>query len=123
MPQVVSRKTVMRVMLVVAFASLCGLPRRSRAAQVPTTPAYREVTDELGRSIRIPQIIHRIVSLAPNLTETVYALGLQDRLVGDTDYCDYPPEAQQKPKVGGRRLARAIGLIAFDTLAKRPILN
>jgi len=100
-PQVVSRKTVMRVMLVVAFASLCGLPRRSRAAQVPTTPAYREVTDELGRSIRIPQIIHRIVSLAPNLTETVYALGLQDRLVGDTDYCDYPPEAQQKPKVGG----------------------
>jgi iron complex transport system substrate-binding protein len=35
------------------------------------------------------------------LTETVYALGLQDRLVGDTDYCDYPPEAQKKQKVGG----------------------
>ena len=64
-------------------------------------PAYRQVTDEIGRTIRVPQSIHRIVSLAPNLTETIYALGLQDRLVGDTDYCDFPTEAQQKPKVGG----------------------
>jgi cobalamin transport system substrate-binding protein len=64
-------------------------------------PAYRQVTDEVGRNIRVPKSIHRIVSLAPNLTETIYALGLQDRLVGDTDYCDFPPEAQQKAKVGG----------------------
>ena len=35
------------------------------------------------------------------MTETVYALGLQDLLVGDTDYCDYPPDAQKKQKVGG----------------------
>jgi iron complex transport system substrate-binding protein len=35
------------------------------------------------------------------LTETIYALGLQDLLVGDTDYCDFPPDAQHKPKVGG----------------------
>ena len=65
------------------------------------TPSYREVTDELGRTIRVPQTVHRIVSLAPSLTETVYALGLQDRLVGDTDYCDFPADAKLKPKVGG----------------------
>ena len=70
-------------------------------APLPAPPAYRQVTDEIGRTIRVPQSIHRIVSLAPNLTETIYALGLQDHLVGDTDYCDFPPEAQQKPKVGG----------------------
>ena len=64
-------------------------------------PLYKEVVDELGRSVRIPQPVQRIVSLAPSLTETVYALGLQDRLVGDTDYCDYPPDAQKKTKVGG----------------------
>ena len=45
--------------------------------------------------------MQRIVSLAPSLTETIYALGLQDRLVGDTDFCDYPPDAQKKTKVGG----------------------
>jgi iron complex transport system substrate-binding protein len=64
-------------------------------------PTFREVVDETGRTVRIPQPVMRIVSLAPSLTETVYALGLQDRLVGDTDYCDYPPEAQRKQKVGG----------------------
>ena len=76
-----------------------GLWANSQATPAP--PALRQVTDEIGRTIRVPQSIHRIVSLAPNLTETIYALGLQDYLVGDTDYCDFPLEAQQKPKVGG----------------------
>jgi iron complex transport system substrate-binding protein len=64
-------------------------------------PIYKDVLDEVGRTVRIPQPVQRIVSLAPSLTETIYALGLQERLVGDTDYCDYPPEAQKKTKVGG----------------------
>jgi cobalamin transport system substrate-binding protein len=64
-------------------------------------PTYREYTDETGRLVKVPQNVERIVSLAPSLTETVYALGLQEHLVGDTDYCDYPPEAQKKTKVGG----------------------
>lgn len=68
----------------------------------PAAPAqFREVVDETGRTVRIPQPVLRIVSLAPSLTEAVYALGIQDRLAGDTDYCDYPAEAQKKPKVGG----------------------
>ena len=100
-PHVIAQKSLMRRTLVVALAFVCGLPLTTRAAQTSAPAPHREVTDELGRTIRVPQTIRRIVSLAPNLTETVYALGLQDRLVGDTDYCDYPPEAQQKPKVGG----------------------
>jgi len=98
-PHVVAQKTLMRVSLVAVF--LWGFPPVTRAAQIPPLPAYREVIDEIGRTVRIPQTIRRIVSLAPSLTETVYALGLEDRLVGDTDYCDYPPEAREKPKVGG----------------------
>ncbi len=43
----------------------------------------------------------RIVSLVPSATEIIYALGGEDRLVGVTDYCDWPPQARQKPSVGG----------------------
>lgn len=43
----------------------------------------------------------RIVSLAPNMTEILFALGLGDRIVGVTSYCDHPEEAKEKPKVGG----------------------
>ena len=90
------------------FAFVAGLlfcaamSRAQSAAPISSaSPAFREVTDETGRTVRVPQPVNRIVSLAPSLTETVYALGLQDRLVGDTDYCDYPPDAQKKTKVGG----------------------
>ena len=73
--------------------------------------------DETGRTVRIPQPVQRIVSLAPSLTETVYALGVQDRLVGDTDYCDYPSDAQKKTKVGG-----AINPSLEQVVALRPDL-
>lgn len=43
----------------------------------------------------------RIISLAPATTEILYALGLEDRIVGVTNFCDYPEEARNKPKVGG----------------------
>ena len=85
-------------------AFLCAAaPSHAQSATHPPTepPPFREVVDETGRTVRIPQPVRRIVSLAPSLTETIYALGLQDRLVGDTDDCDYPPDAQKKTKVGG----------------------
>ncbi len=71
----------------------------------------RDVTDELGRKIQIPLTIHRVVSLAPSITETLYTLGVQDRLVGDSDYCDYPPEAKLKTHVGGT-ISPSIEMIA-----------
>jgi iron complex transport system substrate-binding protein len=81
----------------------CAAPSRAQSAPTVSSgpPAFREVTDEVGRNVRVPQPVRRIVSLAPSLTETIYALGLQDRLIGDTDYCDYPPDAEKKAKVGG----------------------
>jgi len=51
-----------------------------------------------GRAEEAPR---RIVSFAPSITETLFALGLGGRVAGDTRYCDYPPEAAAKPKVGG----------------------
>ena len=88
---------------VVVFSCAAASSRAQSAttAAPPEPPPFREVLDETGRTVRMAQAVRRIVSLAPSLTETIYALGLQDRLVGDTDYCDYPPDAKKKTKVGG----------------------
>jgi iron complex transport system substrate-binding protein len=59
------------------------------------------VRDMLGRDVTLPARPTRIVSLVPSVTEIVYALGGEDRLIGRTDYCDFPPAARAKPSVGG----------------------
>ncbi len=86
--------------LAVPAAALAGTQAPASPPSTPL-PSKIEVTDEVGRRVSVPVPVRRIVSLAPNLTETVYALGAQDRLVGVTDFCDYPPEARQKTSVGG----------------------
>ena len=101
-------------------------------ASVPTTAltaapaAFITVTDDAGRQVTLKNLPARIVSLAPSNTEVVYALGLGDALVGDTEYCDYPPEAKSKPKIGGFAnidLEKVVGLnpdlvLATDIHAK-----
>lgn len=83
--------SVMLVGLIVA----CALP----AEEAVLFPI--EVTDQLGRVVKLDKIPERIISLAPSNTEIVYALGLEDKLVGVTEYCDYPEAAKDKPKIGG----------------------
>jgi iron complex transport system substrate-binding protein len=57
--------------------------------------------DDAGRSVAVPDHVHRVVALSPSLTNTVYALGAQSDLVGITNYTVYPAEAaRQKPSVG-----------------------
>jgi len=80
----------------VVSALFASAPPRAFAAQ----DAGRVITDEVGREVKVPADVKRIVTLAPNLTEIVYALGLADKLAGDTNECDSPPEAKSKPHVG-----------------------
>ena len=68
----------------------------SRSTAVP----MRIVTDDLGRRITVPTDIKRAISLAPSVTESIFAVGAGDRLVGDTTYCNYPEEAKSIAKVG-----------------------
>jgi iron complex transport system substrate-binding protein len=99
-PKLIVRSVVVAVTLWIA-PSMAHL----HAEQNPNTPApkesFRVIQDETGRSVRIPVRVRRVVSLAPSMTESIYALGMDDLLVGDTDYCDYPADAMKKHKVGG----------------------
>jgi iron complex transport system substrate-binding protein len=67
-----------------------------------TSPAGAlTVRDMLGREVVLAGPPARIVSLVPSVTEIVFSLGAQDRLVGRTDFCDYPLRVRSKPSVGG----------------------
>jgi iron complex transport system substrate-binding protein len=59
-----------------------------------------EITDFKGRKVTIEKPPERIVTLAPGITEILFELGLGDKVVGVTDYDDYPEEVFAKPKVG-----------------------
>lgn len=59
------------------------------------------VADASGASLRLPAPARRIVSLAPHLTELLYAAGAGEKLVGAVDYSDFPPAAKNLPRVGG----------------------
>ena len=86
-----------------ALAARAQAAAPSPPAEAPAKAAesFVEFHDDLGRVVRIPAAPQRIVSLAPNLTETVFALDLGARLFGDTDFCDYPAEARMRTRVGG----------------------
>ena len=71
-------------------------------------------TDDMGRQVEISKVPQRIVSLAPSNTEILFALGLGDRVVGVTRYCNYPEEAKEKEEIGGGATAEIDKIIALD---------
>jgi iron complex transport system substrate-binding protein len=88
-------------------------PAQERAA-ARTGERTITVTDDFGESVTIRGVPQRIVSLAPSNTEILYALGLEDRIVGVTDYCDYPASAADKPKIGGYSTISIEKVLAAD---------
>ena len=62
--------------------------------------ASRTVRDTVGRQMLVPEKPRRVISLAPSITEIIFALEQSEKLVGATLFSDYPEEARQLPKVG-----------------------
>jgi iron complex transport system substrate-binding protein len=82
-----------------------------------------EITDQLGRVVKLDKIPQRIVSIAPQNTEILFALGLADKVVGVTSYCNYPPEAKEKPSIEGFSTPNIEEIIALspDLILAAPI--
>ncbi|HSL92634.1 MAG TPA: cobalamin-binding protein [Candidatus Limnocylindrales bacterium] len=75
------------------------------ASMAPVSPARAafplELMDDRGVVVRLPSEPRRLVSLAPSLTEIVFLLGQEKKLVGVTRYCNYPAQARALPRIGG----------------------
>jgi iron complex transport system substrate-binding protein len=81
--------------LVVLLSLLVGMTVGCQAEFTPGT-----YTDDMGREVTIDEVPQRIVSHVPSITEMLFALGVGERVVGVSDYCDYPEEARSKTSVG-----------------------
>jgi iron complex transport system substrate-binding protein len=73
-----------------------------------------EVTDMIGRTITLDGIPEKIVSLAPSNTEILFSLGLGDKIVGVSEFCDYPAAAKEKPNIGGYSTADVEKIVATE---------
>lgn len=94
------------ITLAVALPLFAGGTQESSPSSVPPTgrsPFPLTVTDARDKTITLKTEPVRIVSLGPNMTELIYALGRGDLLAGRTDWCDFPAAAAQVPSVGSLR--------------------
>ena len=102
-------------------------PVQSEADVLPDYPLT--VIDDLGRKVTINKLPQRIVSLAPSNTEILFALGLDDKIIGVTDYCDYPDAAKTKTRVAGystpdleRLVSLQPDLIVAESIQEKTVL-
>lgn len=92
-------KKVLLLLIGLGLLWLCGCAGGNRDAG--SDAPFAVVLDQAGREVTVPDAPQRIVSLSPGNTEIAFSLGLAERVVGVTDFCNYPSEAESIAKVGG----------------------
>jgi iron complex transport system substrate-binding protein len=84
-------------LLIIALVGCAG----AKTPEVSEVAKPISVVDDAGRTVEIGETPQRLISLAPSNTEILFALGLGDKVIGVTDFCDYPEGAKAIEKVGG----------------------
>ncbi|MBX7173451.1 MAG: cobalamin-binding protein [Pyrinomonadaceae bacterium] len=100
----------------ILFAVVClFLSFACKSTQDTNLPSSqsREITDDLNRKVKIPEKVTRAISLAPNLTEIIFAVGAGDKLVGRTDFCNYPEDAKKITSIGDTLKPNVENIIAL----------
>jgi iron complex transport system substrate-binding protein len=97
----IKKQIAIVALLIILITAMSGCTDTGNNTSNTTSSKYPlNITDDYGRIITINKAPERIVSLTPVNTEILFALGLGDKVVGVTDYCNYPEEAKNKTKVG-----------------------
>ncbi|MGD0308777.1 MAG: cobalamin-binding protein [Acidobacteriota bacterium] len=86
--------------ILILFGACSRSAPHGREQTASTAALSISYTDGIGRNVNLPRHPLRIISLAPSVTEVVYMLGADDRLIGVTTECDWPEAAKRKPKIG-----------------------
>jgi len=92
------KKAVKIIATLMAMHALLVCINCSKRLTKPNTAVF---TDAMGRQVNVPKSVKRIVSMAPNVTEMLFSIGLDEEIVGVTDFCNYPSAARRKIKIGG----------------------
>lgn len=96
------KKFLSVLLIFIVSLSLWGCTNNNSSNTNTTSKSSYSVTikDSYGRTITLNKEPKRIISIAPNITEIIFALGKQNELVGRTDYCDYPTAAKKITSIG-----------------------
>lgn len=92
-----TKSILILALIIMLIASGCTNDNNNQSPEVEKSKVF---IDTLERDVNIPEVPEKVISLSPALTEILFALELDEKIVGTTNYCDYPEEALTTPKVG-----------------------
>ncbi|HHV35634.1 MAG TPA: cobalamin-binding protein [Syntrophomonadaceae bacterium] len=108
--------------LLISLLLFCGCQQQNPANSEKPTEIV--VTDDSGTELKLDKYPERIISLTPSNTELLFALGLGERVVGVTTYCDYPQEVNQKVRIGDLKgNVEEIVALKPDLVIAKAVLN
>ncbi|CEO90222.1 ABC transporter substrate-binding protein [Syntrophaceticus schinkii] len=112
------------ILLLLIFVLLLSGCQQQNTAGSDMTTGEIVVTDDSGTQLKLDKYPERIISLTPNNTEILFALGLGERVVGVTTYCDYPEEVSQKARIGDLQgNVEEIVALKPDLVVAKAVLN